>query len=156
MINLIVAIAKNNIIGKNNELPWHYPDDLKYFKKITTGKTVVMGRKTFESIISRNGKPLPNRKNVVVTRDVNYKYDGVTVINDLKSYLQAHKDEDIFVIGGKQIFEESLDFVDRFYITHIDKEYDGDTSLEINYQNLKEISKTKEGVLTFSVYERVK
>ncbi len=156
MINLIVAISKNNIIGKNNSLPWYYPEDLKYFKKITTGKTVVMGRKTFESIINRNNKPLPNRVNVVLTRDSGYKFDGAIIINDLNKFLDNNKDEDIFIIGGKQIFDESMHYVDRFYITHIDKDYDGDTSLSIDYSKLNLVSKISEGDLTFAVYERLR
>ena len=156
MINLIVAISKNNIIGKNNSLPWYYPEDLKYFKKITTGKTVVMGRKTFESIINRNNKPLPNRINVVLTRDSGYKFDGAIIINDLNKFLENNKDEDIFIIGGKQIFDESMNYVDRFYITHIDKDYDGDTSLSIDYSKLNLVSKISEGDLTFAVYERLR
>ena len=156
MINLIVAISKNNIIGKNNSLPWYYPEDLKYFKKITTGKTVVMGRKTFESIINRNNIPLPNRVNVVLTRDSGYKFDGAIIINDLNKFLDNNKDEDIFIIGGKQIFDESMHYVDRFYITHIDKDYDGDTSLSIDYSKLNLVSKISEGDLTFAVYERLR
>lgn len=156
MINLIVAISKNNVIGKSNSLPWYYKEDLKYFKEITTNKTVVMGRNTFASIINRNNKPLPNRENIVVSRNKEFSYPGVKVINDLRGFLKNSNNEDIFIIGGKQIYEESLDLVDRFYITHINKEYDGDITLNINYHDLDLISTKSTDELTFNVYERRK
>lgn len=156
MINLIVAISKNGVIGKSNSLPWYYKEDLQYFKEITTGKTVVMGKNTFNSILSRNNKPLPNRNNVVVTRNVNYSYEGVVVINDVKKYLLDNKDKDIFVIGGKQIYEEVYDLVDRFYITHINKDYDGDIVLNIDYSKLELSKSFDKNELTFAVYERRK
>lgn len=154
MISLIVAISQNNIIGKSNSLPWYYKEDLKYFKEVTTGKTVVMGRKTFDSIIDRNNKPLPNRENVVVTRNVDYSYDGVVVVNNVKKYLLENKHKDIFIIGGKTIYEETYSMVDRFYITHINKDYDGDIKLYIDYSNLKLVKSINKGELTFSIYER--
>lgn len=156
MISLIVAIAQNNVIGKDNQLPWHYKNDLKYFKEITTNHTVVMGRNTFESIINRNGKILPNRKNVVVTRNRNFKYKDVEVIHDFEEYLkQDHKDE-IFIIGGNQIFKDSFKYADRLYITHIHKDYDGDVFFpEYNQNDFKLISRNDDGELSFCLYERI-
>lgn len=156
MISLIFAIDKNNLIGKGNDLPWHYPEDLKYFKTITSGKTVLMGEATFDSIFSRIGKPLPNRNNIVATLDLNFKRDGVTIINDLIKFLKEEHDEEIFVIGGKQIYTLSLPYADRLYITHIDKEYEGDVYFPtIEYEKYKKIKETIDGELNFSVYERI-
>lgn len=157
MISIIVAISKNNVIGKDNDLPWHYPSDLKYFKETTLHKTVVMGSNTFKSIISRNKKPLPNRTNIVVTRNKDFSYPGVIVVNDLVEFLQQDHQEEIFIIGGKQIYEQALGFTERLYITHIDEEYEGDTFFpEVDYTKYKLISKKEEGKLTFCIYEKVK
>lgn len=155
MISIIVAIGKNNLIGKGNDLPWNYPEDLKYFRKKTSGKTVLMGEATFYSIHSRIGKPLPNRKNIVATFDENFKYDGVEVIHDLVSFLKEKHDEEIFIIGGKQIYKVSLPYADRLYITHVNKEHEGDVFFpEIDYEKYNLISSEKNGYLDFSVYER--
>ena len=105
MLSLIAAIAQNNCIGKNNKLPWHLPEDLKHFKKITAGKTVLMGRKTYESIVGYLGKPLPKRKNLVITRNTNYPVpDQVFVYNSIEKALQDNIDEEIFIIGGAGIY----------------------------------------------------
>ena len=157
MISLVVAIAKNGVIGKDNQLPWYYKNDLKYFKEITTGHTVVMGRNTFESIIDRNGRTLPNRKSVVVTRNKEFKYEGVEVVNDFNKYLHKDFKEEVFIIGGSEIFKDSLAYADRLYITHIDKEYEGDVWFpEYDKSEYKLISKRDEGELSFCVYERIK
>ena len=135
MISLIVAMTKERVIGINNEMPWYYSEDLKYFKKITDGKTVLMGRKTFQSIISRNGKALPNRENIVLTRDKNFTYEGVEVIHDLEKYLLVNKDKDIIIIGGKEIYDLALPYCERLYITIINKSYEGDVYFpEIDYE----------------------
>ncbi len=157
MINLIVAIAKNNVIGKGNKLPWHYKEDMQYFKEKTINNTVIMGEMTFKSIISYLNKPLPNRKNVIATL-TNYQYDGVETTNDIISYLKNFpKDEEIFIIGGKIIYDLTLDIADRLYITHINKEYDGDVFFkEINYNLYHKISEKISGELTFAVYERIR
>lgn len=123
MLSFIVAMDENNVIGKDNDLPWYLPNDLKYFKKMTSGHTIIMGRKTFESI----GRPLPNRKNIVLTRDQQYKAEGCTVIHsvdELESYL--HEDE-VFLIGGAELFKTTLPKADRLYITRIHATFDGDT-----------------------------
>ena len=120
MLTILAACSKNNVIGINNELPWHLPEDLKRFKSITTGKNVLMGRKTYQSI----GRPLPNRTNIVLTRDENFKPDGVLTynnINDIKS-----KFDDIIVIGGEEIYKQLLNDSDVIELTLIEKEFDGD------------------------------
>lgn len=126
-IALIAAVAKNNVIGKKGAMPWYLPEDLKRFKKITTGHVVLMGRKTFESILEHLGKPLPDRTNFVITRDDSYQVpEGVVVYTDLEKALSDYQDQDLYVIGGGEIFSQTFDRADKLYITHIDKEYDGD------------------------------
>lgn len=156
MINIIVAVSKNNVIGKNNDIPWYYPEDLKYFKKVTIGKKVLMGAKTFASIINRLGRPLPGRENYVVTRNQNFSYPNVTVINDLEKFIKSVAD-DVFVIGGSSIYEQTLPFADRLYITFIDEEYEGDTYLpKIDFQKFHLIEKKTRGKLSFCIYQRGK
>ena len=126
--SIIAAVAKNNVIGNKNDLPWYLPEDLKRFKELTTEHTVVMGRKTYESIIARLGKPLPNRKNIVITTNQNYKVpEGVIVASSLDDALSKANDLDIFIIGGAQIFNDAVSKVDTLYITEIKKDYEGDT-----------------------------
>lgn len=158
MINLIVAIGKNNLIGKGNSLPWYYPEDLKYFRQTTLNKTVLMGENTFYSIIARNNKPLPKRKNIVATLNKDFSYDGVEVVHDVVEFVKENHDEDIFIIGGMQIYKLTLPYADRLYITHINKEYDGDVYFpSIDYSNYKVISENVvSSELTFKVYEKVK
>lgn len=154
MINLIVAIGKNNLIGIDNDLPWHYSEDLKYFKETTMNKTVVMGENTFYSIFSRTKKLLPNRKMVVATFNKDFKHEGVEVTHDLIKYLKETKEE-VFIIGGCQIYKASLDIVDRMYITHINAEHEGNVFFpEIDYSKFNKISQRDSGDLSFCVYER--
>ena len=155
MKSLIVAIGMNGVIGKGNDLPWHYPEDLKYFKTVTGGKTVLMGENTFYSIFDRLKKPLPNRTNIVATLNPEFKRDDVVVINDLISFLKEKRDEEIFVIGGKQIYALSLPYADRLYITHINNEHEGDVYFpEIDYSKYNIIKSETSDNLTFNVYER--
>ena len=157
MISLIWAMDKNNLIGKDNDLPWHYKEDLQYFKEKTMGKKVIMGENTFFSIVSRINKPLPGRINVVATLNKDFHYDGVEVTFDLISYLKEHEndDEDIFVIGGKQIYTLALPYAKRLYITHIDKEYDGNIYFpKIEYDKYNVISQKQVNELNFVIYER--
>ena len=127
MISLIAAVAKNNVIGAKNDLPWYLPEDLKHFKELTTGKTVLMGRKTFESIMKRLGKPLPNRINVVITRDTTYRVpDGVCLHHTIDKALAHHSNEDIMVIGGGEIFRQTINRAERLYITQVDQIIEGD------------------------------
>ena len=122
-VSLIVAMAKNRVIGANNTLPWHLPADLKHFKTLTMGHHIVMGRKTYDSI----GKPLPGRTSVVVTRNANYAPPGVVVVNSLESAISAcADDEEIFVIGGAELYRQAIALADRIYLTEIDADIPGD------------------------------
>lgn len=123
IISLIAAMGKNRVIGKDNSLPWKLPADMKRFRELTLGKSVMMGRKTFESI----GKPLPNRTNIILTRDKNYKAEGCVVVHSAEEALKAAKGSgEIMIAGGEQIFKEFLEKADRMYLTFIDKDFDGD------------------------------
>jgi dihydrofolate reductase len=121
MITLIAACSKNRVIGKDNKLIWHVPGDLKRFKELTSGHTILMGRKTFESI----GKPLPNRRNVILTRDRNFTAEGCLVYSDLKEVLELFGN-DLFIIGGEQIYRQTIGYADYIDLTLIHKEYEGD------------------------------
>ncbi|QNG61556.1 dihydrofolate reductase [Bacillus sp. PAMC26568] len=125
MISMIVAMDENQLIGHNNDLPWRIPADLAYFKKTTMGQPVLMGRKTFESI----GKPLPGRENIVLTRNERFSHEGVTVIHSLDKALvnEAYADQNLFIIGGAEIFKECLHIADRLYVTKIHNTFEGDT-----------------------------
>ncbi|MBO0958262.1 dihydrofolate reductase [Neobacillus sp. MM2021_6] len=125
MISFIVAMDDNRAIGKNNQLPWHLPEDLKFFKRVTMGHPIAMGRKTHESI----GRVLPGRENIIITRQLDYKCEGCTVFYSVEEFVKySHKqDDEIFVIGGAEIFKETFPFVDRLYITDIHSTFDGDT-----------------------------
>lgn len=125
MISLIVAIAHDNVIGRSNDLPWYLPADLKHFKDITIGHTVVMGRKTYESIASRLGKPLPDRHNIIVTRDEELVVPGATVAHSLETALDEHIDKEIFVIGGAEIYAQALPHADKLYVTIVDADITG-------------------------------
>jgi len=122
-VSLIVAMARNGVIGVNNSLPWHLPADLKHFKSLTMGHHIVMGRKTYESI----GKPLPGRTSVVVTRNPEYSLPNVIVVNSLEAALTAcDKDSEIFVIGGAELYRQAINLADRIYLTEIDADISGD------------------------------
>ena len=126
-MSLIVAIASNNCIGKDNKLPWHIPEDLEHFKKLTLNKTVIMGQATFESILGYLGKPLPKRKTVVLTFDKDYGVpDGVRKMYSLDEAWEKLKDEDAFICGGASIYKQTINRVDKLYITHVHKHVDGD------------------------------
>ena len=154
MISLILAIDPKGLIGKNNDLPWHYPEDLKYFKETTLNKTVLMGTKTFVSILNRLKKPLPNRKSLVASKS-NYAYPGVETINSLTDFLAKDHQEEIFIIGGKTIYEAAFAYADRLYITHIHKEYEGDSYLQLDMSNFSLIKEDIRDGLTFAIYERI-
>ncbi len=128
-VSLIVAMAENRVIGRNNNLPWYLPNDLKYFKQATMGKPIIMGRKTYDSI----GKPLPGRPNIVITRNTEFSAEGVTVVNSLSDALDQAEDlafingaEEVMVIGGAQIYIEALNKADRLYLTEVHAEVEGD------------------------------
>lgn len=127
MISIIAAVAKNNVIGKSGELPWYIPEDLKRFKDLTSGHIVIMGRTTHESILKRLGHDLPNRKSVVITSNPNYQVaEGVEKYTSLDEAIDAHRSENIFLIGGQRIFEEGIKLADTMYLTEIHQDYDGD------------------------------
>src|SRR6185437_4993177 len=125
-LSIIVAASKNLVIGKNNSLPWHLPADLKYFKKVTMGHCIIMGRKTYESL----SKPLPGRPNIVITRDSNYgNNNGIIICTSLQeAYDQAKLkgESEAFIIGGAQIINEAIKTVDKIYLTEIDAIIEGD------------------------------
>ena len=128
-ISLIVAVSRNGAIGLNNQLPWYLPEDLKYFKSVTMGKPLIMGRKTFDSI----GRPLPGRANIVLTRDPQWASDGVEVVQSLEQALvageiacEAADVDEIMVIGGEQIYRMTIDLADRIYLTQVDTDVEGD------------------------------
>jgi dihydrofolate reductase len=131
MINIILAMSNNFVIGKDNTLPWHLPTDLKYFKDTTNGHTVVMGRKCWESIPEKY-RPLPNRKNIVMSRDSNYVAKGAIVSDDLEQILisNEHSHNQIFIIGGAELYKEAFKYANRLYLTQIHQDVDGDIILE--------------------------
>lgn len=123
IISIVVAIAQNNAIGKNNQLLWHLPKDLKHFKDITSGHTVIMGRKTYESV----GKPLPNRRNIIITRQ-NIVIDGCEVVNSIEEALKLCTGEtEVFIVGGAEIYKQAMALTDRIYLTIVHQEFDADT-----------------------------
>jgi len=135
VIALIVARAQNGVIGVDGKLPWHISEDLKFFKKQTVGKPIIMGRKTYASI----GKPLPRRTNIVVTRDVNWTAEGIVVAHDMHTalalgYEDAHRTgvDEVMVIGGAEIYALALPHAQRIYLTEVHRAYKGDTKLELD------------------------
>ena len=128
-ISLIVAVSQNSVIGKDNKLAWHLPDDMKYFSNMTNGHPVIMGRKNWESIPIKY-RPLPNRKNIVITRNKNYKAENSEIvgsINEAINISRKNSDEEIFIIGGGEIYKESFKYVDKLYITEIKTKIEGNT-----------------------------
>lgn len=127
MISLIACMDRNRVIGKDNQMPWHLPADLKHFKATTMGHPIVMGRKTYESI----GKPLPGRTNIILTRDKEFVAEGCQIMHSIDDVLAL--EEDVFVTGGENIFKQFMSAAERMYLTVIDEEFDGDTYFpEIN------------------------
>jgi dihydrofolate reductase len=162
MISYIVAMDENQVIGRNNELPWHLPADLAYFKKMTMGKPIIMGRKTHESI----GRALPGRENIIVTRNKDYQSDGCKVVHSVDEIkrLEKETDQELSVIGGAELFKELFPVTDRLYITHIYYEFEGDTFFpEIKWEDWEVVEREK-GVkdeenpydYEFVVYDRKK
>jgi dihydrofolate reductase len=135
ILSIIAAVAKNNVIGGGNTLLWNLPSDMKHFRETTSGHTVIMGRKTYESI----GRPLPNRKNIVITRDATYAKDGIDVVNSLEEAIrlvtlehgkefEENQDEvEAFVIGGGEIYKQAMEKANKLYITEVHQEFEGDT-----------------------------
>lgn len=127
-LSIIVAMSQNRVIGKDGKLPWHLPEDLKRFRALTEGKTVIMGRKTYESIVAHIGGKLPKRNSVVISRDRAYRAEGCVVVPSFMGAYQhiRHQHEEVFVIGGGMIYAEALDFADRVYLTLVHTVVDGD------------------------------
>ena len=144
MLSIIVAKAKNNIIGKNNQLIWHLPEDLKRFKKLTTGHTIIMGRRTFESL----GRVLPNRKHVILCNDaeMNIEDENVEILEDISMLDKyVNSDEENFIIGGATIYKLLMPKASKMYITEIDKEFEGDVSFPEIDMNIWKVSNTEPG-----------
>lgn len=161
MTSIIVAAAQNNAIGKNNELLWHMPADLKYFKNKTTGHTIIMGRKTYESV----GKPLPNRKNIVITRKQNYQPAGVEVCHSLDEAIAlCNPDEENFIVGGAEIYSQAMAITDRIYFTLIYGEFEADTFFppilqdfwQLTSESFHEADEKNKYDYNFMTYERKK
>ncbi|WP_163100916.1 dihydrofolate reductase [Peribacillus alkalitolerans] len=161
MISFILAMDENRVIGKDNQLPWHLPADLKYFKKVTMGHPVVMGRKTYESI----GRLLPGRENIILTRDHDYSVEGGIVFHSVEEFMDyAKKDpnEEYFVIGGAEIFNLLMDKVDILYITEIHATFEGDTFFPEIKEDIWTLVSSEKGVTdeknlyphTFLVYKK--
>ena len=160
-ISIIAAMSENRIIGKDNKLPWHIPEDLKYFKEKTKGKTVIMGRKTYESM----GRLLPNRKNIIITRDEQFKdkqagkVDAAVVVNSIEDAIKlCLPDEEVMIIGGTNIYEQFLSRANKIYLTIVHTIIDGDATFpELNENWKLTQSQFNEGAMpfTFQTYEKV-
>lgn len=159
-ISIVVAISENNAIGKDNQLLWHLPADLKHFKNITTGHTIIMGRKTYDSI----GKPLPNRRNIIITRQKDLNLEGVEVVNSLEEALSLSKDEEeVFIIGGAEIYKQAVAVSHRIYLTRVHQEFEADAFFpELDDESWEEVEKVdhlpdekNKFAYTFSTLERV-
>lgn len=127
-ISLIAAVGKNNVIGSNGDLPWHLPDDMKFFSKTTKGHHVLMGRKNYESIPAKF-RPLPGRANIIITRQKDFKDIGIKVFNSIEEgikHAQLNGESELFIIGGGEIYRQTINVADRLYITHVDTEPEGD------------------------------
>ena len=132
-ISLVVAASRNDVIGREGELPWRLPDDLRHFKRLTTGKAVIMGRRTFESI----GRPLPERRNIVMTRDEEFAAEGCEMASSLTEAMDLVDGADeVMIIGGGQVYRDFLPLADRIYLTRVQAEVDGDTKFPEIDENL--------------------
>lgn len=163
--SIIVAVAENNVIGKDNTLIWHLPADMKFFKEKTTGHCIITGRKNYESIPAKF-RPLPNRTNIVITRQNDYDAPGAIVVSSLEDALQKAKetgDNEIFIIGGGEIFKQGLHLADTLYVTHIHHTFIGDVYFpEINKNEWKQVSSLQGAVdekntyaHTFVTYKKI-
>lgn len=153
---IIVAVSKNGVIGKDGDIPWYYPEDLKHFKEKTMDHPVIMGSSTYQSL-PEDFKPLPGRKNIVLTRSGVEVDESVAVANSLDEAWEIAEsyDKKAFIIGGATIYEQTLDEADRLVITRIHEEYDGDTFFpDWNKENWKEIERNNRGELSFLEYVR--
>jgi dihydrofolate reductase len=146
MVSIIVAVANNNVIGKDKTLIWHLPADMKFFKEKTTGHCIITGRKNYESIPEKF-RPLPNRTNIVITRQKDYNAPGTIVVGSIEEALKKAKelnDPEIFIIGGADIYRQTLTFTDRIYLTEIHHDFEGDAFFPLlNPSEWKEVARTK-------------
>jgi dihydrofolate reductase len=161
ILSIIVARSKNNVIGRNNDLPWHLSDDLKNFKRITTGHPIIMGRKTYDSI----GKPLKDRTNIIITRQHDYLAEGCKVVHSLEEAVSLAKlleASESFIIGGAELINQSLSLVTKLYLTEIDANVEGDTYLNpidlTKYEKVDEktFSKSEKNDYSFTIIEYLK
>lgn len=140
-IVIVVACAQNQTIGREGGLPWHLPEDLKYFKRVTMGKPIIMGRKTFESI----GRPLPGRTNIIITRDQNFAAEGISVVHSIDEAIDLAKDEnpdEVMIIGGAQIYAQALARTDLLHLTQVHQDVEGDAHFpELDYKEWREVSR---------------
>lgn len=150
MIALIAAYAKNRVIGCNGKIPWTMKGEQQRFKELTTGKIVIMGRKTFDEI----GKPLPNRITYLVSGTAKYQFDNLIVVSSLKEALEKAGEQDVYISGGGKLYEEALSIVDRMYLTVIEKEYDGDTYFPTFNENdfIKTYEERIDGEIPYTYY----
>ena len=160
MISLIFAMGRNNALGCNNKMPWYLPADFAYFKKVTMGQPIIMGRKTFQSI----GKPLPGRTNIVITRSADFSHEGCIVVDSIDKAKDLVEDKEAFIIGGAEIYMAFLPMADKLFITEIDNDFEADTFFpEIDYSKWM-LASSEPGVkdeknpydYKFLVYERMK
>ena len=160
ILSLIVAVSKNNVIGADNGLLWQMPADLKHFKAVTIGHTVIMGRKTYDSI----GKPLPGRRNIIVTRQEKFKAQGCEVVNSLQDAVDlCTREQEVFIVGGGEVYKQAIHAADKIYLTRIYGEFEGDTVFpQINFSEwrltkyLKHHGDAKNQYdYSFSEYERL-
>lgn len=159
-ISMILAVANNGVIGNNNTLVWKQKKDMQLFKSLTSGNAIIMGRKTFDSI----KKPLPNRTNIVITRNINFEADGVLVFNNLNMAIQKAKEtnKEIFIIGGADIYTQSIPLVDKIYLTKIDASPKGDAFFDLdllekfNKTSTISLKKDEENEFDYSFEEYIK
>lgn len=139
VISLVAAMAKNRVIGKDNQMPWHLPADLAHFKRVTMSKPIIMGRKTYDSI----GRPLPGRQNIVISRNQGLAIDGCDVVGSIEEALELVSDvEEVMVIGGGFLYSQMILNADKLYLTFIDLEVEGDTHFpEFEHLNLREVGR---------------
>lgn len=164
-IALIAAYAQNRVVGIDNTLPWHLPEDLKYFKACTTGKAIIMGRKTYDSI----GRPLPNRTNIVISNNPEFSAEGVKVVASLEAAIEVAQAvneingvDEVMIIGGATIYEMSLPMADRLYLTHVHAKVDGDAYFpDVDFSHWREVqradysaSETNPYDYSFVVYDK--
>jgi dihydrofolate reductase len=145
IVSLIAAVSKNHVIGKNNDLPWHLPNDMKYFMQTTKGHCVLMGRKNYESLPEKF-RPLPNRTNILITRQGNYLAPGCEIFNTIEqgiAYAKEKGETELFIIGGAEVYEATLPLADKLYLTEINATIDGDTFFpQIDKSEWKETART--------------